>query len=67
MTDDKVVSLEEKRLSKLPMLDTNIDELSVLIERFVNQCVAMGHREFCGSFQVGNLEATIDVRILEKK
>jgi len=54
------------KIARIPMFDANIEDLSLLIEAFVNQCAAMGHRELAATFPVGKYRATIDLKITEE-
>ena len=65
MSDDKVVSIEDARFARLPMLDLDLRSLQALVQSFVHQVAAMGHREVCSSFKVGKYTAEIDLKIKE--
>jgi len=60
--ENKIVSLEHERLSRLPMLDTNLKDVMDLTKAYLNQLISMGHKEISGSFPVDGKEYLITIK-----
>lgn len=66
--DDKIVDLEFERISRLPILNPNLENLKDITMAYANQLFQLGHMDVTSCFPVGSsFVAEVSVKIVEVK